>query len=145
MTQTAATDEAEAHKQAVRELIDAVWTRGDLDALDRFWTADCRNHAAPPGQDVGLTALRAYHAAFTGQFAAFSDVRIEIVQQVGEGDRVATQLLTHARQVADFAGVPATGRTVALATIRIDRFDGPLIAEHWSVADLAGVLAQLQA
>jgi len=34
---------------------------------------------------------------------------------------------------------------VALATIRIDRIQGGKIAEHWSVADVAGLIQQLQA
>ena len=134
----------DSNKQLIQQFIDTVWTGQDLDALGRFWTADCVNHAAPAGHDVGLAALRDYHQGFAAQFAAFSDLTISVVQQVAEHDRVVTHLLTRARHTAEFAGVPATGRTVVMATIRIDRLEGDLIAEHWSVADLAGVLQQLQ-
>ncbi len=144
MTESATGEnDVQARKQLIRQFIDTVWRGGDLDALGQFWTADCVNHAAPPGQDTGLAALRAYHESFAAQFAAFSDVRIEIVQQIGEADRTVTHLLTHARHTGDFGGISATGRPVVMATIRIDRFDGQRITEHWSVADLAGVLAQL--
>ena len=134
----------ETGKQVVRDLIATVWVQQDLTALGRFWTPDCVNHAAPPGHDVGLEALRGYHEQFAIQFAAFSDTVIDLVQQVGEDDRVVTQLLTRARHTGAFAGVPATGRTVTLSTIRIDRLDGDRIAEHWSVADVAGLLQELQ-
>ena len=127
----------EADKQVVRDFIQAVWVRQDLTALDRFWTADCVNHAAPPGSDVGLEALRGYHEQFAAQFDGFSDTAIDVVQQVGEDDRVVTQLQTRARHTGDFAGVSATGKTVTLATIRIDRLAGGRISEHWSVADVA--------
>ncbi len=131
-------------KQVVRQFIDVIWRGQDLDALGRFWTADCVNHAAPAGGDVGLEALRSYHEQFAVQLAAFSDVTIRVVQQVAEHDRVVTHLMTEARHTVEFAGMAATGRTAALVTIRIDRLEGDLIAEHWSVADLAGVVSQLQ-
>lgn len=120
----------------VAEMIDVVWRRGDLDALGRYWTDGCVNHAAAPDHQVGLDALTAYHRAFAAQLAGFSEVAIEVVRQVSEGDLVATQLLTTARH-------GATGRQVSLATMRFDRLEGDRIAEHWSVADLAGLEAQL--
>lgn len=135
---------ARTGKQVVRGLIDEVWTRGDLDQLERYWTADCVNHAAPAGDTVGLVSLRRYHEEFATFLAAFSDVDITIEQQVEEGDRVVTQLATAARHTGEFAGVPATGRSVTLATIRIDRLRDDKIAEHWSVADVAGLLQQIQ-
>lgn len=62
-----------------------------------------------------------------------------------EGGRVATQLLTHVQHVvAPFLGVPATGRSATLTTIRIDRLEGDKIAEHWSIADTAGFMQQLK-
>jgi predicted ester cyclase len=120
------------------------WAGQDLLALDRFWTAGCINHAAPAGQDVGVVALRSYHEQFAAQFAAFSDVRIEVVQQIAENDRVVTHLFTRARRTNDVTGMPVSGQDARLATIRIDRLEAGKIAEHWSVADVAGLLQQLQ-
>ncbi len=131
-------------KPTVIAFIDAVWVRGDLEALDRFWTVGCVNHAAPAGHDVGLVALRSYHESFAASFSAFSDSSIQVLQQVEEGDRVVTQLVTSARHTGEFAGRPATGKQVTLVTIRIDRLVDGKIAEHWSVADISGLMAQLQ-
>ena len=95
-----------------------VWAGRDLSTLPSFWTADCVNHADPMQNNVGLDALRAYHESFFVNFLlAFS---------------------------AAFGHAP-TGRNVSLASIRIDRFVSSKIAEHWSVADMAGFLQQLQA
>ena len=88
--------------------------------------------------------MRGYHEQFAAQFAAFSDSAIDVVRQVGESDQVVTQLVTRARHTGDFAGMPATGKAVSLATIRIDRLENGRIAEHWSVADVAGLLEQLR-
>ena len=134
-----------ANGQIVREFIAVVWEGRHLAALDRFWTPDCVNHAMPGPDNHGLAALRAYHEQFFADFSAFTDLQIEVVQQVVQDDRVVTQLLTRGEHSGLFYGVPPTGRRVALASIRIDRLQGGKIAEHWSVADVAGLMQQLQA
>jgi len=137
-------DDEAGHKRLILNFIQAVWVGGDLDALDRFWAADCINHAAPAEASRGLAALRSYHEQFMEAFAAFSDFRNEILQQVSEGDRVVTQILSHARHTGPFLGIPATGRGVTLSAIRIDRIRDGKIAEHWSVSDVAGLMERIQ-
>lgn len=133
-----------SHASIIRAMIETVWNEGNLDALPRFWSADCVNHAMPSTQNVGLSALRAYHESFLAAFAAFSTIRTSVVQQIEEGDRVVTQILTHGVHNGNFLGVPATGRAVSLTAIRIDRLYHSKIEEHWSVSDVAGLLEQLR-
>jgi predicted ester cyclase len=135
---------ASANKQAIEGFIQAVWREGRLDQLPEFWTSDCVNHAAPEGQNRGLGALRAYHEGFLAAFQAFSGPEIRVVQQIEEGDRVVTHIVTTATHTGSFAGIPPTGRRVSLATIRIDRLAASKIAEHWSIADMAGLFEQLK-
>ncbi len=130
-----------ANRSVVRAFIEEVWQNRNLDALPTFWTSDCINHAMPGPANVGLEAVRAYHQQFFAAFSAFSALRIEIEQQVAEGDRVVTQLVTRG---PPFARISASNTLVSLATIRIDRVDGGKIAEHWSVADMADLMQQLQ-
>lgn len=137
--------DTDRNKQMIHDFIEVVWRQGHLDRLGEFWTEDCVNHAAPAGQDRGLAALRAYHEGFGTAFAAFSDMQINLQQQVAEADRVVTQILATVRHTGTFLGIAPTGRTVSLATIRIDRMQGGKIAEHWSVADMAGLMQQLKA
>jgi predicted ester cyclase len=92
----------------------------------------------------GIAALENYHKQFGTAFSGFSDMNIHIVQQVADEARVVTRMITRVRHTGAFSGIPATGRTVALASIRIDRIEGGKIAEHWSVGDLAGLMQQWQ-
>ena len=124
------------NKAAVAEFIDAVWRNGDVGRLAAFWTADCVNHADGGPSYRGLEALRRYHEQFGQAFAGFSEVAIDIVQQVAEQDRVVTHLATRARH-------DPSGKRVTLATIRIDRLANGKIAEHWSVADMAELARQI--
>jgi len=126
----------DANKMVIRDLIEIVWRQGLIDQLPRFWTASCINHADPAADKRGLVALHAYHAGFAAWFHDFDDIRIDVEQQVAEEDRVVTQMMLHARH-------RIKQRDITLATIRIDRFENGKIAEHWSIADQAGLAQQL--
>jgi predicted ester cyclase len=134
----------DANKRVVQESIERTWRRGDLDALPSYWTETCVNHSASVEQRQGLAALREYHAQFAAFFAAFTDMTIVVEQQIAEGDRVVTYMKTSLRHTGPFAGIAATGKTVTLASMRIDRIENDKIAEHWSVGDMAGLLEQLK-
>jgi predicted ester cyclase len=126
-----------SNSTVVSELIEVVWRQRDLGALGRFWSADCVNHAAGSNDNRGLDALLRYHQE---QFKAFADLAsstIEVLQQVAEEDRVATHMLMTATH-------SPTGRRVTMAAIRLDRLRDDKVVEHWSIADQAGLLAQLQ-
>lgn len=134
----------EANKQKVRDSIQAVWVKRNLAVLPEFWSEDCINHAMPPGTDNrGLGLLHAYHEQFFIALSALSDIQIEIMQQVAEADKVVTQMTTRANHTGAFMGYAPTGKIVTLDTIRIDRLEAGKIAEHWSVADMAGLIEQL--
>ncbi len=92
----------------------------------------------------GLETLYAYHEQFLTALSALTDIQIEIIQQVAEADRVVTQMTTRANHTGTFLGYAPTGKTVALDSIRIDRLEAGKIAEHWSVADMAGLMQQLR-
>ena len=126
----------EANKGVLRRFIEVVWQEGRLDQLPSFWTANCVNHADPAPDKQGLAALSRYHEGFAHSFADFESLEIVLEQQVAEDDCVVTQMVTRAVH-------KPTARRVSLATIRIDRFYEGKIAEHWSVADMAGLMQQL--
>jgi len=85
--------------------------------------------------------LHSYHEGILSTLEAVSDVRLEIIQQIAEGDRVATHLRTTARHTAAFLSLPPSGAEVRLASIRIDRLQGGKIAEHWAIADTANLMS----
>ena len=134
----------EDNKSVVNQFVEVVWRQGKMDRIAEFWTDDCVNHASGAQQKEGLSALVTYHEQFGTAFAGFSDIDIQIVQQVADITKVVTHMVTQLKHTGAFNGIPATGKTVTLASIRIDRIEDGKIAEHWSVGDLAGLMQQLQ-
>jgi steroid delta-isomerase-like uncharacterized protein len=138
-------NEPDKNKQIIQKFIQVVWNDRNLSALKDFWAEDCVNHAMPGTDNRGLNALRIYHDSFFDDFfSAFPDIQIEIVQQVAEGDRIATYITSQGTHSGTFYGVLPTGKTISTSVIRIDRVRDGKIAEHWSVSDAAGLMQQLQ-
>ncbi len=111
--------------------------------MQRGATVCCSYGADATRWDIRVT-LHAYHEGSFAAFTAFTDVHITIEQQIAEGDRVASSIVTRGTHTGPFFGLPATGKAVTLATMRIERLEGGKIAEHWSTADVAGLMAQIQ-
>jgi predicted ester cyclase len=112
----------ERNKRTIRLLIESVWQNGRV--------------ADPAPEKRGLRAVRSYHESFANWFLDFDDIEIDVVQQVAEGDRVVTHTVLRALH-------KEKNRHISFASIRIDRMSEGKIAEHWSVADMAGLLQQL--
>lgn len=75
--------------------------------------------------------------------AAFPDLRAEVLEQLVDGDRVATRKTFHGTHEGPFAGMGPTHRKVAIRVMDIVRISGGQIREHWNVVDVAGVMTQL--
>jgi steroid delta-isomerase-like uncharacterized protein len=134
----------EQNKQVIQNFVKAVWGDRYLAALNDFWSEDCINHAMP-GDNRGLIALRAYHDLFFDDFVtAFPDIKIEIVQQVAEADRVTSYIISQGTHSGPFYGVAPTGKSISTSVIRIDRIQDGKIAEHWSVSDAGSLMQQIQ-
>lgn len=136
--------DVDQNKQMIQNFVQVVWRDANLTALKDFWTEDCINYAMPATNNRGLDALRDYHESFFADFSAFSNIQIEIVQQVAEDDRVVSYIKMRGEHTGTFYGVPATGKSISLAAIRIDCIQDGKIAEHWSVSDGASLMQQLQ-
>ncbi|TYQ27761.1 ester cyclase [Pseudanabaena sp. UWO311] len=137
--------DTDKNKQIIQNFVRLVWNGRDLSVLKDFWTEDCVNHAMAGTDNRGLNALRIYHDSFFDDFfSAFPDIQIEIVQQVAEGDRIATYITSQGTHRGDFYGIPPTGKHISTSVIRIDRIQDGKIAEHWSVSDAASLMQQIK-
>ncbi len=135
----------ERNKALSRELYEAVFGRGDLDVADRLLDPGCVSH--PPGLPaaVGTEAIKRQAQVLR---AAFPDLAITLLGQVGEGDRVASHWMgagTHGGPMSMPGGamLPPTGRRVAFEEMRVDRFEAGRIVESWFIPDRLGLMAAL--
>ncbi len=66
-----------------------------------------------------------------------------MLDQVAEGDKVATRYRLGGTHTGEFFGIPASGNTAFLTATAIDRIAGGQIVERWSEFDFGAFLQQL--
>lgn len=100
-------------------------------------------HGFPPGLPAGKAGVKAF---FGGFWEAFPDAILKGDDVVGgEGDRVSVRFTIEATHRGAFAGVPATGKRVAITGQTILRFANGKCVERWNLVDMMGLMQQLGA
>ncbi|MEU9130370.1 ester cyclase [Kitasatospora sp. NPDC048540] len=135
-----ADDRLAANRETVRAFIDALFTKGDLTAVDTYLAEDFLNHDPPVGSDTTREGMRAAAALFRG---AFPDWHAAPDFMVAEDDLVVEHFSASGTQRGEIFGAPATGRTVTLRGINIFRLRDGRIVERWGRLDELGLLRQL--
>ena len=131
---------AEENKVVLRRLIEEVYNRGNLDIADELLAPDYVDHTWPPGKYAGREGLK---RSVAKQRAASSDLHITIKEQIAEGDKVVTWVIssgTHDRE--RFLGLAPSGERMTMKHIFISRVVEGKIVEVWGVGDISDVWQQ---
>ena len=126
----------------VRTFVDLVLNQGKIEASDQFFWEDVVEQVPLPGQGPGLVGLK---DVLRGMRAAFPDMHWSVEEQVAEGDKVVTRFEWTGTHRAEFFGVPATGRSVKVWGVVIDRLEGGKIKDTRIIMDALGLMMQLGA
>jgi steroid delta-isomerase-like uncharacterized protein len=133
-------DITEQNKNTVTSFIQALFTKGDLGAVDDYLAEDFVDHDPPIGVPAGRDGIRQAAVMFR---AAFPDWHSDLGFYVAEGDLVTEYFTASGTQQGEIFGVPASGRTVTLAGINILRVRDGRITERWGRLDELGLMRQL--
>jgi steroid delta-isomerase-like uncharacterized protein len=133
-------DTMQQNKDTVTAFIGAVFSKGDLGAVDDYLGEDFVNHDPPLGVPAGREGMRAVAAMFR---SAFPDWHSELGFLVAEGDLVVELFTASGTQRGELFGVPASGREVSLPGINIWRLRQGRIVERWGRLDELSLLRQL--
>lgn len=128
-----------------KTVVKEFWVSYDRGNLDETWTTyvakDIIVHATP-GVDLDRESWLAMEKTL---FAAFEDIDVKVLDQVAEGDMVASRWSLTERQTAEFMGVPPRGRTGTVTGILFDCVRDNKIAEHWAELSFPHFLQVLSA
>ncbi len=133
--------DCERNKAAKRKYFDALNAQ-NLDAIDELFAPDYVLHMAGSPDLEGAERLKQMVA---GSFTALSELRAQVEDMVGEGDKVVTRWTITAVHFGEFMGVPPTNRRLIMNGIIIDRFVDGRVVEAWESFDMHGLMAQLGA
>jgi steroid delta-isomerase-like uncharacterized protein len=135
------TDQLSQNKQLVEAFIRDLFTKGDLDAVDRYLDPGFVNHDAPfPGAPDGPEGMR---MAATTYRRALPDWHSDVEQLIAEDDLVVEVFTASGTHDGELMGVPGTGKTLTLRGVNIFRIRHGRIVERWGRLDQLAVLQQL--
>lgn len=135
------TDQLAAHKELVASFIQGLFTRGDMDAIDRYLDPGFINHDPPfPGSPTGREGMRQAAAMFR---EALPDWHSDVEQLVAEDELVVERFTASGTHRGSLMGVPPTGEVLALKGMQMFRIQDNKIIERWGRLDEMGLMRQL--
>jgi predicted ester cyclase len=124
--------------EVVRQFYESYNDR-DLDkTYEQYVSHNLINHAFGGAYDRA-----GWLAADQALVAAFTDLHVEVLDQIVQGDRVATRFAMTGTQSGEFYGIAGSGAKATLTGTAFDRIEDEKITEHWSDSDLGGFMQQL--
>lgn len=116
--------------------------QGNLDSFNKLIAPDATNHAAQPGSPKGPATFIYFLNEILRN--AFPDLKVDILDQVAEGDKVTTRKLIRATHTGKLMGIAPTHKKVTIQIVDIIRISNGQYAEHWGVSNFAEVINELR-
>ncbi len=126
------------NKELARRFFDEVWNQGDEAAIDRYLADDAGGN--DPDFGAGKEAFRAQWKKW---HAAFPDLHFAVEDVIGEGDKVVTRWILTGTHQGEFMGIPATGKSIRVTGMSLDRLANGKIQEGFDGWDALGLRQQL--
>jgi predicted ester cyclase len=117
--------------------------QGNADTLNELLAPDFINRSAPAGQENGPQSMVYFFLHILQP--AFTDLQVEIYDQVAEGEQVTTRKAIKGQHTGELLGVAPTHRPVTIDVIDIYHLREGRLVEHWGITTLPTVLAELAA
>lgn len=109
-------------------------------AVDRLADFLAPEYVAPLLGIAGIDQAREHLLAFRH---CYPDMVVTVEGQVAEGDIVATWYVMRGTHLGAFARVPATGKTITLRAVNVQRIRDGRVVEHWGGSNSLEALLEL--
>jgi steroid delta-isomerase-like uncharacterized protein len=125
------------YKTIARRFVEEIFNERKTEAAKNFVTPDIGYH----GMAEEVKGLEEFKKWVDEDLSAFPDMKVKIVDEFGEQNKIALRWSLKATHDKDFADFPATHKKFEAHGVEILHFEGDKIKEAWTFSDLS-VLAQ---
>jgi len=130
----------EQNEQVSRRAIEAFNT-GDDSIVDEVTAENFVNHdPSTPDEASGPEGAKEFIRMYR---TAFPDLHIEIHECFSDRDLVCTRWTSTGTNDGEIMGMPATGKSVSVTGLTIDKIQDGKVVESWNEWDNAGLMQQL--
>src|SRR5437867_54234 len=131
---------SEANKAIVREYINEVWAKGNLNLVDKFIAPNFVGHRVGRPAAEGREGFKQMLMSVR---SAFADPQYTIEDLIAEGDKVVTRWSFRGTHQQELMGIAPTGKRVEVTGTITYRLANGQIEEWWEHIDYLGMLQQL--
>ncbi len=134
---------ARDHKETSRNLLE-LWGDNALHRAADYLAPSYVNHQLPDAAGGTSTkSLEEWKELVDSFHDGFSDVKMEVLLQVAEGDYVCSRWRLTAKHTGQFREYAATGKTTSWTGVHTDRYEGDKLVESWVEWDKYSFLEML--
>src|SRR5215207_3996021 len=131
----------EENKALARRVLEEMFNKGNLDVADELLAPDYVDHDPAMPEDIhGPEGFKEYVGAYR---SAFSDLHVEIEDQIAEGDKVVTRWTGTGTHDGELAGIPPTSNRVRFPGMEIVRISEGKLVEGWEGYDMMNLMREL--
>ena len=131
---------SDSNKDVIKAFLEDVINQGRLERANDLVKEDFVELDPLPGQVQGREGLKAVIHALR---SAFPDMHWVVNEMVAEGQKVVTRFVWTGTHRGVFLGIPATGRSVEVKGVVIDRLQDGKMADSRILMDTIGLMQQL--
>lgn len=131
----------EQNKKVVQRFNKECIEQGNLDSFKELLDPKVINHSAPKGSPNGPESF--YYFLNEVLRKGFPDLKVEILEQMAEGDLVTTRKKISATHTGDIFGIPTSNKKVEINIIDIIRLKDGKYVEHWGQSNFTDVLKEI--
>lgn len=130
----------QSNKETLLAFVEEVINQGRFERMSDLVLEDFVELDPLPGQQQGRQGLKDVLVAFR---TGYPDLHWSIEEMITEGDKVVTRFTWTGTHRGPFLGIPATGRSVAVKGVVIDRLEEGKMADSRILMDTLGLMQQL--
>ena len=120
-----------------RRFVEEIFNARKTELAKNFVTPDIIYH----GMGEEVRSLEEFKQWVAEDLSAFPDMKVTILDEFGEQNKIAIRWTLKATHEKDFADFPATHKRFETQGVDIFYFEGDKIKEAWTICDMS-VLAQ---
>ena len=118
-------------KATSKQLLE-LWGDNALHKADDYLSPNYVNHQLPDAAGgTSAKSLAEWRALVADFHKGFSDVKMEVLLQVAEGDYVCSRWRMTAVHTGMFKELAETGKTTTWTGVHTDRYEGDQLVESW--------------
>lgn len=129
----------ESQNEIARAMVEDVYGKGQVERIPQLCTDDYVSHDPMTGA-IDRGGIESNVSTYR---RAFSDLRMQVLDVAGAGDKVSVRWRAVGTHDGEFLGIPATRQRATVEGMTFVRFEKGKAAESWVQYDALGMLRQL--